>query len=63
VPFADIQYRQLIAIIEALLATYPQLSRQHITGHENIAPGRKTDPGVFFNWQRLSKQFGVNLPT
>ena len=63
VPFADIQYRQLINIIEALLATYPQLSRQHITGHENIAPGRKTDPGVFFNWQRLSKQFGVNLPT
>ena len=63
VPFADIQYQQLINIIEALLATYPQLSRQHITGHENIAPGRKTDPGVFFNWQRLSKQFGVNLPT
>jgi len=22
-------------------------------GHEQIAPGRKTDPGLFFDWQRL----------
>jgi AmpD protein len=62
VPFADIQYRQLIQVIDALLVAYPHLSSQHITGHEHIAPGRKTDPGAFFNWQRLSKQFGVDLP-
>ncbi len=51
--YADIQYTQLNAVINALLATYPTLSRQHITGHEHIAPGRKTDPGEFFEWSRL----------
>ena len=24
-----------------------------VTGHQDIAPGRKTDPGHFFDWQRL----------
>jgi AmpD protein len=52
-PYEDIQYRQLTAVIDALLAAYPTLSRQHITGHEHIAPGRKTDPGPFFDWARL----------
>lgn len=51
--YADIQYTQLNAVINALLATYPTLSRQHITGHEHIAPGRKTDPGELFEWSRL----------
>ena len=62
VPFTEIQYRQLGKSIQALLEAYPSLSKQHITGHEHIAAGRKTDPGPFFNWQRLSKQFGVELP-
>ena len=53
-PYEDIQYERLNAVIEALLAAYPTLSREHITGHEHIAPGRKTDPGVFFEWSRLT---------
>lgn len=53
-PYEDIQYERLNAVIEALLAAYPSLSREHITGHEHIAPGRKTDPGVFFEWSRLT---------
>jgi AmpD protein len=52
--YEDIQYAQLNAVIDALLAAYPTLSRKHITGHEHIAPGRKTDPGVFFDWSRLT---------
>nr|WP_256969604.1 hypothetical protein [Crenothrix polyspora] len=35
------------------MQAYPTLSPQHITGHSNIAPGRKTDPGDSFNWQRF----------
>jgi AmpD protein len=53
-PYEDIQYERLNAVIDALLAAYPTLSRENITGHEHIAPGRKTDPGVFFEWSRLT---------
>ena len=53
VPYANIQYSQLAAVINALLAVYPNLSAQHIIGHSDIAPGRKTDPGESFDWTRL----------
>jgi AmpD protein len=50
--YTDPQYDQLAALVEALLATYPSLSIDHITGHSDIAPGRKTDPGPSFEWER-----------
>ena len=52
-PYADPQYTRLAALIEALLARYPTLSRDRIAGHSEIAPGRKTDPGPAFDWARL----------
>lgn len=52
-PFSDQQYQQLSQVIKLLIQTYPHLSPQRITGHEHIAPGRKTDPGPYFDWQRL----------
>lgn len=52
--YTEQQYHQLFAVIQRLLKTYPSLSPERITGHEHIAPGRKTDPGVGFDWQRLS---------
>lgn len=53
IAYTDEQYRQLAAVIQTLLETYPNLSRERIAGHCEIAPGRKTDPGASFNWQRL----------
>ena len=53
IPYTDSQYEQLNTIIDLLLAHYPKLSKQHIVGHSDIAPGRKTDPGASFDWQRL----------
>ncbi len=53
VPYADVQYQQLSALIGCLLGHYPSLSAEHIAGHVDIAPGRKTDPGESFDWQRL----------
>lgn len=50
-PFALAQYQTLRPLIETLQQTYPI---QHIVGHSDIAPGRKTDPGPFFDWQALS---------
>ncbi|WP_446809544.1 1,6-anhydro-N-acetylmuramyl-L-alanine amidase AmpD [Methylomonas sp. 2BW1-5-20] len=51
--YTDIQYQQLAGVTKTLLATYPKLSRQRIVGHSDIAPGRKTDPGPSFDWQRF----------
>lgn len=60
--FTEDQYRSLEATVELLLETYSSLSPAAITGHEHIAPGRKTDPGPFFKWQRLSEKFKESLP-
>ena len=53
VPYENAQYEALAALIKALLAAYPSLSRDRIAGHSDIAPGRKTDPGPSFDWPRL----------
>lgn len=53
VDYTSEQYVQLAAIIDALIKTYPKLSAQRITGHCDIAPGRKTDPGASFDWSKL----------
>jgi AmpD protein len=53
VDYTDQQYLQLAVVIHALLKAYPKLTTQRITGHSDIAPGRKTDPGAFFDWQRF----------
>jgi N-acetyl-anhydromuramoyl-L-alanine amidase len=53
IPYTDQQYDQLVLLVRALLAAYPTLSSEHITGHSDIAPVRKTDPGPVFDWQRF----------
>ncbi|HEY1890022.1 MAG TPA: 1,6-anhydro-N-acetylmuramyl-L-alanine amidase AmpD [Steroidobacteraceae bacterium] len=60
-PYTDAQYESLAALIRALLATYPTLSAERIAGHSDIAPGRKTDPGPAFDWQRLRKILAVHV--
>lgn len=52
-PFTDAQYDALQKVTRQLLLTYPKLTPERITGHEHIAPGRKTDPGPAFDWQRF----------
>jgi AmpD protein len=53
ISYTEAQYSALKEVIDCLLKTYPSLSKQHITGHSDIAPGRKTDPGASFDWQRI----------
>ena len=48
-PFEDVQYARLATLTRALRAAYPL---PEIAGHSDIAPGRKTDPGPHFDWQR-----------
>lgn len=51
--FNNEQYIQLARLIQALITTYHSLSLDAITGHSDIAPGRKTDPGTGFDWKKL----------
>jgi AmpD protein len=52
-PYTDAQYEALTALTAALLACYASLSAQAITGHSDVAPGRKTDPWPTFDWPRF----------
>lgn len=52
-PYEKIQYETLVDIIKILRLTYPDISRERIVGHSDIAPGRKTDPGTAFDWTYL----------
>ena len=49
-PFTEAQYAALLPLLSALMEQYPI---EAVTGHQNIAPDRKTDPGYFFDWPRL----------
>ncbi|MCY4043766.1 MAG: 1,6-anhydro-N-acetylmuramyl-L-alanine amidase AmpD [Cellvibrionales bacterium] len=52
VPYEDLQYTALIQLTKRLFTDCPMLTKERIQGHSDIAPGRKTDPGQAFDWQR-----------
>ncbi len=52
-PYTEQQYRALAELSAALMAAYPAIVPERITGHCDIAPGRKTDPGPAFDWKRF----------
>lgn len=60
VSFTDVQYEMLAQVIVAIYEAYPKTQR-HLTGHSDIAPGRKTDPGDYFEWTRLRELVATKL--
>jgi len=52
-PYTARQYAVLSRVASALLSFYPSLDPSDIVGHSDIAPGRKTDPGRAFDWNRF----------
>ena len=51
-PYTEAQYRQLARLTGELMTAWPEITPDRITGHSDIAPGRKTDPGPAFDWAR-----------
>ncbi len=51
-PYTELQYQALIGITHCLMTHFPALTPQRIVGHSDIAPGRKIDPGLSFDWTR-----------
>jgi len=52
VDFTDKQYEGLIVLTKDIIKRNPKISKGTIVGHEEIAVGRKTDPGKMFDWVR-----------
>ncbi|RMH38400.1 MAG: 1,6-anhydro-N-acetylmuramyl-L-alanine amidase AmpD [Gammaproteobacteria bacterium] len=55
-PFESVQYDALVALTKAIMRRYEMVVPERIVGHSDIAPGRKTDPGPFFDWPYYLRQ-------
>lgn len=53
--FTEEQYASLKQLIADIQKRHPaiKMDRQHIVGHDEYAPTRKTDPGSLFDWKKI----------
>jgi AmpD protein len=55
-PFTEAQYASLAVLCQDLMRQYPLKAA---VGHCHVAPGRKIDPGPYFDWGRFYKMVGL----
>lgn len=58
IPYTDQQYHRLVLTTKSIMSLYPAINSKRIIGHCDIAPGRKTDPGPAFDWNRYFAGLG-----
>ncbi len=51
--FTESQYQALTKTTNAIMKYYPLINLSRIVGHSDIAPGRKSDPGPHFDWDKF----------
>jgi len=49
------QIDAVIKLSKTILETIPEITLENVVGHEHISPGRKTDPGPAFPWDKVKK--------
>ena len=54
-PFSEALMASLEALLAPMLAAW-DIPPQNVIGHSDMAPGRKVDPGPWFDWPRLEAQ-------
>ena len=50
--YEEEQYKSLVQVTKALIQEYDLIRKKRIVGHSDIAPERKTDPGLYFEWNK-----------
>jgi AmpD protein len=55
-PYEAVQYATLARLTRALRRRYPIAE---VVGHSDVAPGRKTDPGPGFAWEKYRRLAGM----
>ena len=56
IPYEDAQYAKLADLAVDIMQAWPAITPDRMTGHSDIAPGRKTDPGPAFDWPRFRRE-------
>jgi N-acetyl-anhydromuramyl-L-alanine amidase AmpD len=54
-PYTEKQYSSLVPLLSMLVNRF-NIKKEFLVGHEQIAPGRKVDPGKFFDWERVYRE-------
>lgn len=62
IAYTPMQYHTLVHLTLALMQEYPLILPSRILGHNQIAPGRKTDPGPAFDWDYFHKSLAALGP-
>ena len=54
-PFTQIQYRETARLCRVVMQHFPHIERERIVGHQDVAPGRKWDPGKQWEWAKFRR--------
>jgi N-acetylmuramoyl-L-alanine amidase len=60
VPFPEYQFKKVAALAKDIVTRY-MIPPTSILGHSDITPTRKHDPGAYFPWERLYKEYQLGM--